>query len=208
MGFLSGKRILITGLLSNRSIAYGIAQAMHREGAELAFTYQNDRVQDRVAKLAADFGKPLLFPCDVAEDAQIDALFAGITQQWGYLDGLVHSIAYAPNEALEGDFLELREHRVAESLSGDSSAVRDDEHRSFDKGVGHGLLNHHASETVQSAKVTSHPNRDQGNFGRAKGVSGDSKAGLPGARVHAAHAGGIVPPRRVRRANSLSLSQR
>ncbi len=106
MGFLSGKRILITGLLSNRSIAYGIAQAMHREGAELAFTYQNDRVQDRVAKLAADFGKPLLFPCDVAEDAQIDALFAGITQQWGCLDGLVHSIAYAPNEALEGDFLD------------------------------------------------------------------------------------------------------
>ena len=106
MGFLSGKRILITGLLSNRSIAYGIAQAMHREGAELAFTYQSDRVQDRVAKLAADFGKPLLFPCDVAEDAQIDALFAGITQQWGSLDGLVHSIAYAPNEALEGDFLD------------------------------------------------------------------------------------------------------
>jgi len=106
MGFLSGKRILITGLLSNRSIAYGIAQAMHREGAELAFTYQNDRVQDRVAKLVADFGAPPLFACDVAEDEQITALFESIGQHWGYLDGLVHSIAFAPNEALEGDFLD------------------------------------------------------------------------------------------------------
>ena len=106
MGFLSGKRILITGLLSNRSIAYGIAQAMHREGAELAFTYQNDRILDRVAKLASDFGTPPLFVCDVAEDAQIDALFADIGKLWGGLDGLVHSIAYAPSEALEGDFLD------------------------------------------------------------------------------------------------------
>ncbi len=106
MGFLTGKRILITGLLSNRSIAYGIAQAMHREGAELAFTFQNDRVQDRVAKLASDFGDTPLFPCDVAEDAQIDALFASIGKEWGGLDSLVHSIAYAPNEALEGDFLD------------------------------------------------------------------------------------------------------
>ncbi|MBV2235478.1 MAG: SDR family oxidoreductase [Sterolibacterium sp.] len=106
MGFLSGKRILITGLLSNRSIAYGIAQAMHREGAELAFTYQNERVQDRVAKLAADFGNAPLFACDVAEDAQITQLFDSIRAQWGYLDGLVHSIAFAPNEALEGDFLD------------------------------------------------------------------------------------------------------
>ncbi|KYC29192.1 enoyl-[acyl-carrier-protein] reductase, NADH-dependent [Sterolibacterium denitrificans] len=106
MGFLSGKRILITGLLSNRSIAYGIAQAMHREGAELAFTYQNDRVQDRVAKLVADFGAPPLFACDVAEDAQITALFEDIGRHWGYLDALVHSIAFAPNEALEGDFLD------------------------------------------------------------------------------------------------------
>lgn len=106
MGFLSGKRILITGLLSNRSIAYGIAQAMHREGAQLAFTYQNDRVRDRVGKLAADFGETLLFPCDVAEDAQIDALFVELGKQWDGLDGLVHSIAYAPNEALEGDFLD------------------------------------------------------------------------------------------------------
>lgn len=106
MGFLSGKRILITGLLSNRSIAYGIAQAMHREGAQLAFTYQNDRVRDRVGKLASDFGESLLFPCDVAEDEQIDNLFVDLGKQWDGLDGLVHSIAYAPNEALEGDFLD------------------------------------------------------------------------------------------------------
>ena len=105
MGFLTGKRILITGLLSNRSIAYGIAKAMHREGAELAFTYQNERVQERVTKLAAEFDSGLLYGCDVADDAQIDALFAGIGGEWGGLDGLVHSIAYAPNEALEGDFL-------------------------------------------------------------------------------------------------------
>jgi enoyl-[acyl-carrier protein] reductase I len=106
MGFLAGKRILITGLLSNRSIAYGIAKAMHREGAELAFTYQNERFRERVAKMAADFGASLVYSCDVAEDAQIDHLFAELGKTWDGLDGLVHSIAYAPSEALEGDFLD------------------------------------------------------------------------------------------------------
>ncbi|MDR0564527.1 MAG: SDR family oxidoreductase [Azoarcus sp.] len=106
MGFLAGKRILITGVLSNRSIAYGIAKAMHREGAMLAFTYQNDRFQERVEKMAADFGSNLLFPLDVQDDAQINALFASLGKQWDGLDGVVHSIAYAPGEALEGDFLE------------------------------------------------------------------------------------------------------
>jgi len=105
MGFLAGKRILITGLLSNRSIAYGIAKAMHREGAQLAFTYQNERLEERVAKLAAEFSSIPILPCDVSEDAQIDALFATLRKQWDGLDGLVHSIAYAPTEALEGDFL-------------------------------------------------------------------------------------------------------
>lgn len=105
MGFLSGKRILITGMISSRSIAYGIAKAMHREGAELAFTYQSERVRERVAKLATEFGGPPIFVCDVAEDAQIEALFADIGKLWGGLDSLVHAIAYAPNEALEGDFL-------------------------------------------------------------------------------------------------------
>ena len=106
MGFLAGKRILITGLLSNRSIAYGIAKAMHREGAELAFTYQNDRFKDRVAKLASDFDSTLLFPLDVQDDAEITALFEQLGQHWDSLDSLVHSIAFAPGEALEGDFLD------------------------------------------------------------------------------------------------------
>lgn len=106
MGFLAGKRILITGLLSNRSIAYGIAKAMHREGAELAFTFQSERFQERVAKLASEFDSTLLFPLDVQDDAQIAALFDGLQQAWGGLDGLVHSIAYAPTDALEGDFLD------------------------------------------------------------------------------------------------------
>lgn len=106
MGFLAGKRILITGLLSNRSIAYGIAKAMHREGAELAFTYQNERFIERVTKMAADFGSELIFPLDVQDDAQVDSLFEQLGQHWDGLDGLVHSIAYAPSEALEGDFLD------------------------------------------------------------------------------------------------------
>lgn len=106
MGFLAGKRILITGLLSNRSIAYGIAKAMHREGAELAFTYQNERFQERVAKMAADFGSTMLYACDVQNDAEITSLFEQIGQKWDGLDGLVHSIAFAPSDALEGDFLD------------------------------------------------------------------------------------------------------
>ena len=106
MGFLVGKRILITGLLSNRSIAYGIAKAMHREGAELAFTYQNERFLERVAKLATDFDSRLLFPLDVQDDEQITALFDQLGQHWDGLDALVHSIAYAPSDALDGDFLD------------------------------------------------------------------------------------------------------
>ena len=106
MGFLVGKRILITGLLSNRSIAYGIAKAMHREGAELAFTYQNERFLERVAKLASEFSSTLLFPLDVQDDRQITALFDELGQHWDGLDALVHSIAYAPSDALDGDLLD------------------------------------------------------------------------------------------------------
>lgn len=106
MGFLAGKRILICGLLSNRSIAYGIAKAMHREGAELAFTYQNERFLDRVAEMAKDFGSSMVFPCDVQDDAQITALFDSIGKQWDGLDCVVHSLAFAPGEALRGDFLD------------------------------------------------------------------------------------------------------
>src|SRR5262245_22642168 len=98
MGFLDGKRILVTGVLSNRSIAYGIARACRREGAALAFTYQNDRFKDRVAEMAAELGSELVFPCDVAVDAEIEQLFASLRGRWDGLDGLVHAIAYAPRE--------------------------------------------------------------------------------------------------------------
>ena len=90
MGFLAGKRILLTGLLSNRSIAYGIAQACKREGAELAFTYVGDRFKDRITEFATEFGSNLVFPCDVGDDAQIDGLFTSLKQHWDSLDGLVH----------------------------------------------------------------------------------------------------------------------
>lgn len=106
MSFLAGKRILITGLLSKHSIAYGIARAMSRQGAELAFTYQTERFKDRVSEFAAEFKSDLVFPCDVANDADIDNLFVELQKRWDGLDGLVHSIAYAPREALAGDFLE------------------------------------------------------------------------------------------------------
>jgi enoyl-[acyl-carrier protein] reductase I len=106
MGFMQGRRILITGMLSNRSIAYGIARSCAREGAELAFTYQGEGVRDRVAGLAREFGTERVFPCDVADDAQIDALFAALGRQWDGLDGLVHAIAFAPREALKGPFHE------------------------------------------------------------------------------------------------------
>jgi enoyl-[acyl-carrier protein] reductase I len=106
MGFLADKRILITGLLSKHSIAYGIAKACHREGAKLAFTYQNERFQERLGKFAAEFDSSLTFPCDVTEDAQIEKLFADLATHWEGLDGLVHSVAFAPTVAIEGDFLD------------------------------------------------------------------------------------------------------
>ncbi|MGA0033485.1 MAG: enoyl-ACP reductase FabI [Burkholderiales bacterium] len=106
MGFLQDKKILITGLLSNRSIAYGVARAASREGAQLAFTYQGEDIRERVVKLAADFGTVPVLPCDVSQDDQIAALFDSLRGEWGGLDGLLHSIAFAPREALKGDFLD------------------------------------------------------------------------------------------------------
>lgn len=106
MGFLAGKKILITGVISNRSIAYGIAQACHREGAELAFTYVGDRFKDRITEFAAEFGSSLIFPCDVASDEQIDDVFKELSKTWPKFDGFVHSIGFAPREAIAGDFLE------------------------------------------------------------------------------------------------------
>jgi enoyl-[acyl-carrier protein] reductase I len=106
MAFLKDKRILITGLLSNRSIAYGIAKACHAQGAQLAFTFQNERFEERVREMAAEFGSNLCLPCDVSEDSQIEALFKSLGEKWASLDGLVHAIAFAPREAIAGDFLE------------------------------------------------------------------------------------------------------
>jgi enoyl-[acyl-carrier protein] reductase I len=107
MGFLHDKRALIVGIASQRSIAWGIANAMHREGAQLAFTYQNDRLKDRVEEAANTFGSNIVLPCDVAEDTQIDNLFAELGKHWtdGF-DVLVHSVGFAPREAIQGQYLD------------------------------------------------------------------------------------------------------
>ncbi len=106
MGFLSGKRALIVGVASDRSIAWGIAQAMHREGAELAFSYVNEKFKERVQPLAESLGSKLTMQLDVTNDAEIDTAFAAIKQAWGSLDIVVHAVAYAPREALAGGFVE------------------------------------------------------------------------------------------------------
>jgi len=106
MGFLQGKRALIVGAASERSIAWGIAQAMHREGAELAYTYQNEKLQSRVEKMAQATGSRIMLPLDVASDEQIDAIFATLKKEWGNLDIIIHSVAFAPREQLEGDYVQ------------------------------------------------------------------------------------------------------
>ncbi len=120
MALLAGKRILITGVLSNRSIAYGIARSCRREGAELAFTYVGERFLERIKGIAAEFGSDLYFPCDVSEDGQIASTFDGLAQRWDGLDGLVHAIGFAPREAIAGNFLDglTRENfRIAHDIS-------------------------------------------------------------------------------------------
>jgi len=125
MGFMQGKRFLIVGLASNRSIAWGIAQAMRQQGAELAFTYQNEKLQERVENLAAECQSSLTLPCDVASDEQIEEVFKELARHWDGLDGIVHSVAYAPREALEGNYLDAvsRENfRIAHDISAYSLA--------------------------------------------------------------------------------------
>ena len=120
MGFLANKGVLVTGVISNRSIAYGIARACHQQGAELAFTYVGDRFKDRVTEFAADFGSNIVIPCDVSSDENIDAAFAELAKHWDGLDGLVHSIGFAPREAIAGNFLDgvTRENfRIAHDIS-------------------------------------------------------------------------------------------
>ncbi|MCK5889221.1 MAG: enoyl-ACP reductase [Methylococcales bacterium] len=106
MGFMQGKRVLIVGLASNKSIAWGIAQAMYREGAELAFTYQNERLKDRVAKMASECGSTINIELDVSTDEQIDNVFTVLGKEWDGLDCIIHSVAFAPREALDGDYVE------------------------------------------------------------------------------------------------------
>jgi len=106
MGMLEGKRALITGVASNRSIAWGIAQAMRREGAELAFTYQNEKLQERVETFAAELGSTITLPCELTDDTQIEAVFTGLKNHWDSLDIVVHSAAFAPREMLEGSYLD------------------------------------------------------------------------------------------------------
>jgi enoyl-[acyl-carrier protein] reductase I len=120
MAFLQGKKILITGLLSNRSIAYGIAQACHREGAELAFTYVGERFKDRITDFAKEFNSSLVFDCDVSSDEQINAVFTDLAKSWDKLDGVVHAIGFAPREAIAGDFLDgfsRESFRIAHDIS-------------------------------------------------------------------------------------------
>lgn len=120
MGFLAGKKALITGLASNRSIAYGIAKAFHAQGAELAFTYQNEKLQSRVETMAQEFNSTLTFPCDAAKDEEIQSLFTNLQTHWDKLDILIHSMAYAPADQISGDFLESTNRegfRIAHDIS-------------------------------------------------------------------------------------------
>jgi len=126
MSFLEGKRALVIGVAGNRSIAWGIARAMHRQGAEVALTYQNERLKARVEKLAAQLDSDITMPCDVEFDEQIDAAFGELGKRWDSLDILVHAVAFAPREALQGDYLDAltREaFRIAHDISSYSFAA-------------------------------------------------------------------------------------
>jgi len=126
MPMLQGKRALIVGVASPRSIAWGIAEAMHREGAELAFTYQNEKLKSRVDKIAEQTGANLVLPLDVAEDEQIDAVFDRIRSEWGRIDIVVHAVGFAPRDQIEGEFADsvTREgFRVAHDISSYSFAA-------------------------------------------------------------------------------------
>jgi len=126
MGFLQDKKFLIVGVASNRSIAYGVAKAMHREGAQLAFTYQGEKLKGRVEKFAGEFDSELVYPLDVGSDEEIDQVFSNLGQQWDGLDGIVHSVGFAPREQLEGDYVAAvtREgFRIAHDISAYSFAA-------------------------------------------------------------------------------------
>jgi enoyl-[acyl-carrier protein] reductase I len=107
MGYMKGKKVLILGVASKLSIASGIAEAMHREGAELAFTYQGEKLRDRVVKFAAGWDSDLVFPCDVTSDEQIDALFEDLSKTWDGIDCIVHCLAFAPGSELDGNYVDV-----------------------------------------------------------------------------------------------------
>src|SRR5215472_12800066 len=137
MGFMAGKRALIVGLASDRSIAHGIAVAFKREGAELAFTYQGERLKERVEEMARELGSELVFPMDVANDAEIEAAFAALGKRWSHLDIIVHSVAFAPGDQLEGNYADVvsREgFRIAHDISSYSLAALAKAGRSLMKG--------------------------------------------------------------------------
>ena len=143
MPLLAGKRALILGVASNRSIAYGVARAMRGEGADLAFTFQNDRLGARVAKLAADLDSDMVLECDVARDSDIEAVFDALRQRWDGLDIVVHAVAFAPREALQGDYLDSlsREaHAIAHDISAYSFAALAKEARAMMRARGGGAL--------------------------------------------------------------------
>lgn len=120
MGFLQGKRILVTGVISNRSIAYGIAQACRQQGAEIALTYVGERFKERVEGYAKELGTDIVLPCDVSEDDQIEQAIASLSERWDGLDGLVHSIGFAPRECIAGNFLDglsRESFRIAHDIS-------------------------------------------------------------------------------------------
>ena len=122
MGFLAGKRYLIVGVASDRSIATGIAEAMHREGAELAFTFQNEKLKSRVVKAAERYGssEALCYPCDVASDEEIEAVFTSLSKQWDGLDGIIHAVGFAPGNELDGNFADVATRegfRIAHDIS-------------------------------------------------------------------------------------------
>ena len=143
MGFLVGKRALIVGVASNRSIAWGIAEAMHRQGAELAFTYQTEKLKKRVDMIAEQTGSDIVLPLDVSEDDQIDAVFQQLGEHWDSLDILVHAVAFAPRDQIQGDYMDAvnREgFRIAHDISSYSFAALGKAARPLMKGRNGALL--------------------------------------------------------------------
>ena len=122
MGFLKGKKALIIGLASSRSIAYGVAQAFHQQGAELAFAYQSEKLEERVKDLAKDFNSTLAFPCNVAHDHEIEQLATSLKKHWDKVDIIVHAVAFAPADQISGDFV-TQANRTGFQIAHDISAI-------------------------------------------------------------------------------------